>query len=266
MERLLAIMAALRDPESGCPWDLKQTFETIAPYTIEEAYEVADAIARKDLEGLKEELGDLLLQVVYHARIAEEDGSFAFADVAEAISEKMVRRHPHLFGEASSADAREQSRAWEEIKAAERQTKGASQGALAGVPMALPALARAAKLTDRARRVGFFWAEAEAILAKVREELAELEAEIAAEDADKTEEELGDLLFVIANLARKLEIDPEAALRGANAKFARRFTFIEEALAVEGRSAQDSSLEEMDALWNAAKAAEREKSRASAGP
>jgi len=253
-------MARLRDPDGGCPWDLEQTFATIAPYTVEEAYEVADAIERGDLGELKDELGDLLLQVVFHARMAQEQGEFAFADVAQAICDKMIRRHPHVFGEAPARDSAEQTVAWEAIKAQERGAKGGGGSLLDDVPVALPGLTRAVKLTKRAARVGFDWPDTAQVLAKLREELAELEAEIDAGDQVKAREELGDLLFVCANLARKLEVEPEDALRSANAKFARRFAFIEERLAADGRAPADSSLEEMDALWDAAKAAERAKS------
>jgi ATP diphosphatase len=255
-DRLLAIMAALRTPGSGCPWDLEQTFSTIAPYTLEEAYEVADAIARGDIAGLKNELGDLLLQVVYHARMAEEAGHFTYADVARGIADKMVRRHPNVFGDAAVADAVAQSQAWESAKAAERAA-GGETGVLAGVALALPALTRAAKLTKRAARVGFDWPDAAAVLDKLDEEIAELRAELPAGDAHRIEDEIGDLLFVLANLARKLEVDPEAALRRANLKFARRFAAIEAALAGQGRTPAQASLAEMETLWQAAKRTER---------
>lgn len=252
-------MAQLRDPERGCPWDGAQTFSTIAPYTIEEAYEVADAIERGDLGDLKEELGDLLFQVVFHARMAEEQGAFDFDDVADAIVAKMVRRHPHVFGDARFADVAEQGAAWETMKAKERAAKGEHRtGVLDDVPPGLPALLRAVKLTRRAARVGFGWPTLSEVLDKVREELAELEVEIAARDQAHAREELGDLLFVMANLAHKLEIDPEDALRAANAKFTRRFQSIEAALAAVGRTPEQSDLAEMDALWDAAKLAERE--------
>ncbi len=255
--RLLAIMARLRDPDSGCPWDLEQTFATIAPYTIEEAYEVAEAIDRRDLGELKEELGDLLLQVVYHARMAEEDGVFTFTDVVETICNKMIRRHPHVFGEASHRDAAEQTRAWDKIKAEERAAKASQPSILDGVPAALPALMRAEKLTRRAARVGFTWAKPEDVIEKLHEELGELAAETAGGDAAKMREEMGDVLFVCANLARMLEVDPEDALRAANAKFTRRFHAIEQALAARGRTPEESNLAEMDGLWDAAKRAER---------
>jgi tetrapyrrole methylase family protein/MazG family protein/ATP diphosphatase len=255
--RLLAIMARLRDPEGGCPWDLEQTFATIAPYTLEEAYEVADAIARDDMADLKDELGDLLLQVVFHARMAEEAGAFDFAAVANAINDKMVRRHPHVFANVVHKDAAEQTRAWDAIKAAERSAKGRGESLLDDVPVALPALTRAVKLSKRAARVGFVWPSASEVLAKLHEEVAELEAEIAAGELDKARAELGDVLFVCANLARELDVDAEAALRATNEKFVRRFKFIEAALAARGSSPEASNLAEMDALWDAAKAAER---------
>jgi tetrapyrrole methylase family protein/MazG family protein/ATP diphosphatase len=257
MFRLIEIMARLRDPEGGCPWDIEQTFATIAPYTIEEAYEVADAIERGDLPELKDELGDLLLQVVFHARMAEESGAFDFAQVAEAICDKMIRRHPHVFGEEVVEGTAHQTLRWEAIKAQERAGKGQAESALDGVPLALPALTRAAKLTRRAARVGFDWPDCAQVLAKLHEELEELEAEIAVGDLDKAREELGDLLFVCANLARKLDVEPEDALRAANGKFVRRFTHIEARLAEQGRAATQSDLTEMDALWDEAKAIER---------
>lgn len=261
IDRLNAIMARLRDPDGGCPWDVEQTFRTIAPYTIEEAYEVADAIERGDYDDLRSELGDLLFQVVFHARMAEEQGLFAFDDVATAMADKLERRHPHVFGpngplEAAQSDGWSQKARWEDIKAEERKG-GAQHGVLDDVPVGLPALHRAAKLTKRAARVGFDWPSTDEVFAKLDEEVAELKAEIAAGDMDKAAEEMGDLLFVVANLARKLGVEPEDALRGANAKFVRRFRFIEEELAKAGKSPDQSTLEEMDGLWNAAKAAER---------
>ncbi len=256
--RLLAIMARLRDPERGCAWDLEQTFATIAPYTIEEAYEVSDAIERGDLDDLRDELGDLLLQVVFHARMAEERGAFDFADVAEAICDKMIRRHPHVFGKAAPRDAAEQTIAWDAIKAEERAAKDRAQSLLDGVPSALPALIRAEKLTRRAARVGFTWTTPEAVIEKLHEELGELAVEVAANDRAKMRDEMGDVLFVCANLARLLEIDPEDALRSTNAKFTRRFNTIEQVLAADGRSPEQSDLAEMDRLWIAAK--QREKS------
>jgi ATP diphosphatase len=249
---LLDIMARLRAPQGGCPWDQVQDFATIAPYTIEEAYEVADAAARRDMPALLDELGDLLFQVVYHARMAEEAGAFAFADVAHAISTKMVRRHPHVFGEAAARQASAHSEAWESQKEAERR-EAAQEGALAGVPPALPALTRAEKLTRRAARVGFDWPDAEAVLDKLAEETAELRAELAAADADRLEDELGDMLFVLANLARKLKLDPEAALRRANAKFTRRFNAVERRLARAGVTPGEAGLARMEAEWKEVK-------------
>lgn len=264
---LLRVMARLRDPESGCPWDREQTFESIAPYTIEEAYEVADAIARKDLDGLKDELGDLLFQVVYHARMAEEDGGFAFGDVADAITAKMIRRHPHVFEDVGLRGTFLARGTWERIKAEEKAERGDKDGAgsvLDDVPVALPALSRAVKLQWRAARVGFDWPSLTPVLAKIEEELAELKSAIAEEKREagapaskSVSEEYGDLLFVMANVARHLGIDPEASLRDANAKFVRRFHSIEEALRADGRRPEDSTLEEMDQLWDEAKAAER---------
>jgi ATP diphosphatase len=257
IDRLNAIMARLRDPVGGCPWDVEQTFATIAPYTLEEAYEVADAIERGDMDELKSELGDLLFQVVFHARMAEEQGLFVFDDVANAIADKLERRHPHVFGdEAAKPDGAAQKVRWEDIKAAERKSKE-QHGVLDDVPIGLPALARAAKLTKRAARVGFDWPSTAEVLDKLDEEVAELKAEITAGDLDKARGELGDLLFVMANLARKLGVEPEDALRGTNAKFVRRFAFIEAALARDGRTPEQSNLAEMDGLWDAAKAAER---------
>ena len=256
-DRLKAIMVRLRDPNGGCPWDVEQTFATIAPYTIEEAYEVADAIERGDMGELKTELGDLLFQVVFHARMAEEQGLFAFDDVADAMSEKLVRRHPHVFGEEEAqTSGPAQKLRWEDIKAAERASK-AQHGVLDDVPVGLPALHRAAKLTKRAARVGFDWPSTDEVFDKLDEEVAELKVEIAAGDLDKAREEVGDLLFVVANLARKLGVEPEDALRGANAKFVRRFGFIEAELAKDGRTPDQSDLAEMDGLWDAAKAKER---------
>ena len=259
--RLIDIMARLRDPQGGCPWDLEQTFASIAPYTIEEAYEVADAIERGDMAELKDELGDLLLQVVYHARMAEEAGDFAFADVAQAVADKMVRRHPHVFAAEQVNDAWAQTQRWETIKAAERAAKGdgapQAAGVLHGIPLGLPALTRAAKLTRRAARVGFDWPNLDQVTDKLAEEMEELKAEIAAGDLEKARAELGDLMFVCANLARKLEVEPESALRAANAKFERRFAHIERRLAAQRSSPETSTLEEMDALWDEAKAVER---------
>jgi MazG family protein len=258
IERLLRVMARLRDPEGGCPWDLEQNFATIAPYTIEEAYEVADAIARGDLDELEAELGDLLLQVVYHARMAEEAGRFDFDAVAAGIAAKMIRRHPHLFGAAEVASAAAQTRAWEETKAAEREGKAAARGTRHGllddVPLALPALLRAQKLQRRAARVGFDWETLAPVIAKLEEELGELKSEIAAAGPpERLEGEIGDLLFAAVNLARHLGVDGEAALRATNAKFERRFRAIERALAAAGRRLEDASLDEMEALWQQAK-------------
>lgn len=290
--RLIEIMAALRAPETGCPWDLEQTFETIAPYTIEEAYEVSDAIARNDLVDLKDELGDLLLQVAYHARMAEEQGAFAFGDVVEAITAKMIRRHPHVFGAPEERAAGMAPGFWSRIKAEERADKAAAraklsgeqnatgnahllpqgrrgEGLLADVPLNLPALTRAIKLQDKAAKVGFDWPSLAPVFDKMREELAELEdvatpadprgpaPDRTPEHLRKIEEEFGDLLFVMANVARHLALDPEAALRAANAKFTRRFAHIERRLADTGRTPQMSTLAEMDALWDEAKAEEK---------
>lgn len=255
--RLVEIMARLRDPATGCPWDLEQDFATIAPYTIEEAYEVADAIDRQAWDELRGELGDLLFQAVYHARMAEEAGHFAFDDVVATVSDKMVARHPHVFGEESrDKSAEQQTRDWEAVKAAERAGR-AEGGVLDGVAAGLPGLTRAVKLQARAARVGFDWPTTDEVVAKIAEEAREL---VEARDSltqEEVAEEMGDLLFVMANLARHLKVDPEAALRGANAKFIRRFHSIEAALARDGRRPEDSDLAEMDALWDAAKAAER---------
>lgn len=253
MADLIALMRALRDPASGCPWDREQNFATIAPYTIEEAYEVSDAIERRDLSSLKAELGDLLFQVVFHAQLAAEIGAFDFADVAAALHDKMVPRHPHVFGDAKIDTADDQSRAWEQHKAKER----AGQRTLDGIPFALPGLTRAVKLQRRAAQVGFDWAEAAPILDKLAEEAGELAAEMArGASKARLEDELGDLLFVMANLARHLDVDPEAAIRKTNAKFERRFQKIEDWLAADGRNPATSNLAEMDALWNKAKSLE----------
>ncbi len=248
LRRLLDIMAALRDPAHGCPWDKEQSFTTIAPYTIEEAYEVADAIARADFDSLPDELGDLLFQVVYHARMTEEAGGFDFAHVARTISDKMIRRHPHVFGDAAARDAAEQSVAWEAHKSAERAAR-AETGALAGVPVGLPALTRAAKLTARAARVGFDWPDASAVLSKLDEEVAEVRAELSDAKPERLADEVGDLLFVIANLARKLDLDPEACLRQANLKFQRRFNAMEQDTASAGKTLSDMSLADMEEIW-----------------
>jgi len=258
--RLLAIMAALRTPKTGCPWDLEQNFATIAPYTLEEAYEVADAIARDDLTDLKEELGDLLLQVVFHARMAEELGAFDFGDVVEVLTAKLIRRHPHVFGDEGSQTTQAVEGLWERIKAQEKQAKAARggaepAGALAGVPVALPALTRALKLQNKASKVGFDWNDPRAVLHKIREEADEIEAALDGDAADAAAE-VGDLLFAAVNLARHLRADPESVLRQTNQKFERRFAAIEQALAADGKKPQDATLAEMDALWDAAKARE----------
>lgn len=264
--QLLEIMAALRTPKSGCPWDLAQDFSTIAPYTLEEAYEVADAIARGDLADLKEELGDLLLQVVFHARMAEERRAFDFGDVVQAITEKLIRRHPHVFGEERSQTPQAVEGLWERIKAEEKAARngGRSEGALAGVPVGLPALTRALKLQQKASKVGFDWNDPRAVLRKICEEADEIEAALgdAGDDAaapagaSDAAAEVGDLLFAAVNLARHLGADPESLLRQTNQKFERRFGAIERALAVKGKAPQDASLAEMDALWDEAKAQE----------
>jgi tetrapyrrole methylase family protein/MazG family protein/ATP diphosphatase len=257
IDRLLAIMARLRDRQDGCPWDQEQTFATIAPYTVEEAYEVADAIERGDLKDLKEELGDLLLQVVFHSRMAEEAGAFDFDDVARAINEKMVRRHPHVFGDETYGSLAEQKVGWEQLKAAEREEKGRVESLLDDVPVGLPALTRAVKLSKRAAGVGFVWPSAKEVLDKLDEEVAELKAEVAAGDVEKARQEMGDVLFVVANLARTLDVDPEDALRATNAKFTRRFRYIEDKLAARGKTPAESTLEEMDALWDEIRAADK---------
>ena len=258
IDRLLNIMAALRTPETGCPWDLEQSFATIAPYTIEEAYEVADAIAQGNLVSLKEELGDLLFQVVFHARMAEEQGAFDFNDVVQGLSDKMEARHPHVFGTHAIETAEQQTQNWEAMKARERAAKRADDPSLlADIPLALPALMRAEKLTKRAARVGFDWPSLNEVFEKLTEEIGETQEAIAEGDQAHIEEEIGDVLFVLANLARKAKIDPEVALRSANAKFERRFRWIEEALQRDGKTPESSSLEEMDGLWNLAKRHER---------
>jgi ATP diphosphatase len=257
--RLIEIMAALRTPGSGCPWDLEQSFETIAPYTLEEAYEVADAIARGDLVHLKDELGDLLLQVVFHARMAQEQRAFDFGDVVEAITRKLIRRHPHVFADAHGKTAEAGKGLWERIKAEERAERGETEaaGALAGVPAALPALTRALKLQNKAGAVGFDWNDPRAVLAKIREEADEIEA--ALDEMDKTHagKEVGDLLFAVVNLARHLDADPEGVLRATNVKFERRFAAIEKALAAQSRTPAQATLAEMDALWDEAKKGEK---------
>lgn len=257
MDRLREIMRRLRDPETGCPWDIEQEFRTIAPYTIEEAYEVADAIERESWDELKGELGDLLFQSVFHAQMAEEKGLFSFDDVADTMSDKMVARHPHVFGDENrDKSAEQQTRDWETIKAAERAAK-AQQGVLDGVAIGLPALLRAVKLQKRAARVGFDWPEIGMVLDKITEEAREVAEARDTLGQDALREEVGDLLFVVANLARHLDVEPEEALRHANAKFERRFKGIERRLAEKGSTPEQSNLEEMDALWEAEKAAER---------
>ena len=267
--RLIEIMAALRTPGSGCPWDLEQDFASIAPYTVEEAYEVADAIARGDLDDLKDELGDLLLQVAFHARMAEEQRAFAFGDVVQAITEKLIRRHPHVFGDKGGMSTGEVNVQWDAIKAREKEARKAARakaghapapghgGALSGVSPGLPALARALKLQQKASKVGFDWNDAKAVIAKIREETDEIACELDAGEQDKVAGEVGDLLFVVVNLARHLGVDPETALRMTNAKVERRFAAIEDGLAAVGKRPEDATLAEMDALWDAAK--EREK-------
>jgi len=265
---LLAIMAALRNPEGGCPWDIQQDFASIAPYTIEEAYEVADAIARGDLADLREELGDLLLQVVFHAQMAREEGRFDFGDVVEAITAKLIRRHPHVFSEAQGLSPDRVKALWSQIKAEEKRERAAAQtvpggqeqaqlGTLAGVPLALPALARALKLQEKARKVGFDWNDARAVVAKLDEELGEIEAELQDGASDRVADEIGDFLFAAVNLARHLDVDPEAALRRANAKFERRFAHIEARLAERGKTPAEATLDAMEALWSEAKALEK---------
>ena len=254
IERLLGIMARLRDPVRGCPWDREQDFRSIAPHTLEEAYEVADAIERDDLAALRDELGDLLFQVAFHAQLASERRAFAFDDVVDAICDKLTRRHPHVFGDAVVTDSRDQTRAWERIKREERAAKEPESGALGGVPQALPALTRARKLGARAADAGFDWPDAKGPRAKVDEELAELDRAAASADAGHREAELGDLLFSVVNLARHLGADPETALRRANDRFARRYRHLEQALARLGEPAEGASQELLDRLWEAAKA------------
>ncbi len=265
IQRLIEIMTALRTPVTGCPWDLEQTFETIAPYTIEEAYEVADAIARDDFDDLKDELGDLLLQVVYHARMAQERGAFAFGDVVEAVTTKMIRRHPHVFGPDAGQTSQETvNRNWSRIKAEEKAERAARRGEataappslLASVKSGLPALTRALELQKKASTVGFDWNDPRAVLNKIREETDEIEAALDEGDTSHVVEEIGDLLFVAVNLARHMKADPESALRQTNAKVMKRFAYIESALRERGKTLEQSSLDEMDALWNEAKAAD----------
>jgi nucleoside triphosphate diphosphatase len=272
IDQLIAIMAALRTPGSGCPWDLEQNFETIAPYTLEEAYEVADAIARGSLVDLREELGDLLLQVVFHARMAEEQHAFDFGDVVHEITAKLLRRHPHVFGDAKELTPDAVKGLWDRIKAQEKQDKKAErarrgepepelrEGTLAGIPVTLPALTRALKLQDKASKVGFDWNDPKAVLAKLREEMDEIEAALDNGDDGAVAGEIGDLLFAVVNLARHLKVDPDGALRSTNVKFERRFAAIERALAARGKVPAEATLTEMDALWDEAKAAEKAKS------
>ncbi len=255
IQELLDVMARLRHPESGCAWDLKQTFESIAPYTIEEAYEVADAIARKNLPELQDELGDLLLQVVFHAQMASEQGAFDFDDVANGIVEKLVRRHPHIFGDTQLDTPEAVKAAWENVKAQERAEKGINEdsSALAGIALALPALMRADKVQSRAARVGFDWPEVEPVWSKLDEEIAEVHEAIATEDRRAVEDEVGDLLFTVVNLARHLNVDPEVALAGANAKFEKRFRQVEELADAKGAQLSKMTIAELDALWSVAK-------------
>ena len=262
IERLVAIMAALRTPETGCPWDLEQDFRSIAPYTIEEAYEVVDAIERGDLDDLRDELGDLLLQVVFHARLAEESGVFSFTEVVNSICDKLVRRHPHVFGDAGSLSSEAVTAQWEAIKATEKAQRNAAaaSGLLDGVPLPLPALTRAVKLQKKAATVGFDWNDARHVLDKIREETEEVAAELQTPGVEATPalaEEIGDLLFVVTNLARHARVDPEQALRGANAKFERRFRHIEDQLARRGVALAEATLDEMEALWIDAKRNEK---------
>ncbi|MEE4329240.1 MAG: nucleoside triphosphate pyrophosphohydrolase [Wenzhouxiangella sp.] len=254
LQRLIEIMVHLRDPESGCPWDIEQDFRSIAPYTIEEAYEVAEAIERGDPDDLKDELGDLLFQVVFHARMAEEQGSFAFDDVAEAISDKLVRRHPHVFGDQAIDSAAEQTRNWERIKAAERAARGdVDDSVMAGVSRGLPEMRRAVKLQKRAARVGFDWPDHRLVLQKLREEADELEQGLAANDQDNIEEEIGDLLFVVINLARRFDVDPGTALRGSNLKFEKRFRAMEKLATERGLDLAELSLDEQEVLYQTVK-------------
>ncbi|BCG94716.1 nucleoside triphosphate pyrophosphohydrolase [Mesorhizobium sp. 131-2-1] len=267
ISRLIEIMAALRAPKTGCPWDIEQNFSTIAPYTIEEAYEVADAIARGDFDDLREELGDLLLQVVYHAQMAEEVGEFAFGDVVEAITTKMIRRHPHVFGDEEARSAGMAKGMWEKIKAVEKAEKRDARlargldpedngkGFLDSVPVALPALTRALKLQEKAARVGFDWSEAAPILDKIEEEIGELREALATGDAAPIKDEFGDMLFAVVNLGRHLKLDAEAALSGTNEKFRTRFHYVEQALEGSGSSLEKATLDEMEALWQQAKGA-----------
>jgi len=270
ISRLIEIMAALRTPGTGCPWDLAQDFASIAPYTLEEAYEVVDAIERNDFADLKEELGDLLLQVVFHARMAEENGAFAFPDVVEAITRKLIRRHPHVFGDGRDLSPEEVKKLWDEIKREEKAERRASReamgisaepheaGFLGGLPAVLPALTRAQKLTAKAAKVGFDWPEAAQVIDKIHEELEEVKEASLSGSRDRIEDEIGDLLFAVTNLARHFDVDPEMALRRTNAKFERRFRSIEQALQRRSRTLEEASLDEMEELWVAAKEAERD--------
>jgi len=252
IDKLLEVMAQLRDPQDGCPWDVQQTFRSIAPYTIEEAYEVADAIDREDYPGLRDELGDLLLQVVFHARMAEEAGYFDFEDIAATIADKMLRRHPHVFGSDAEKAAGPQAGSWEQIKAAERADAD-DPSALAGVAKALPALKRACKLGKRASRVGFDWPDRKGVRAKIREELDELEEAVGSREPERIDEEFGDMLFAVVNLARHLDVDPETALAAANVKFERRFRDMERVVTGSGKQLKDQTLETLDREWRAAK-------------
>jgi nucleoside triphosphate diphosphatase len=258
LRRLLGIMATLRDPQRGCPWDREQDFASIAPYTIEEAYEVADAIEKQDLEALRDELGDLLFQVVFHAQMAAEQGAFTFDDVAAGLCDKMERRHPHVFGSARVDSAEAQTQAWEDLKRQERKARSAQAGVLADVPTSLPAMTRAVKLGKRASQAGFDWPGVAGVLDKIQEELDELRAEVQSGGGpDRVGAEIGDLLFSVANLCRHTRQDPESALRGTNAKFERRFRHVEERLRQQGRTVEDARLEELDVLWDEAKQLER---------
>jgi ATP diphosphatase len=253
LERLLRIMERLRDREHGCPWDREQDWSSIAPHTIEEAYELADAIARADVDAVRDELGDVLFQVVFQARIAQERGLFDFEAVAATIADKLERRHPHVFGDARIESAEAQTHAWEEHKRAEREARGQGTGALDGVTLGLPALTRAAKLGSRAAKVGFDWPDAGGVLEKVQEEVSELQHELAGSRADRVRDELGDLLFALVQASRHLGVDPEAALREANSKFERRFRHVEALLARENLTPGDVDMERLEALWGVAK-------------
>ena len=274
ISRLIEIMAALRTPVTGCPWDLEQSFATIAPYTIEEAYEVTDAIARNDLDDLREELGDLLLQVVYHARLAEEQGAFAFGDVVQEITAKMIRRHPHVFPDKDGHVTRPTKGTWDRIKAEEKAARAARRPAedanhaslLSGIKAGQPALVRAMELQRKAATVGFDWNDPRAVLQKIREEADEIERALDKGHADELADETGDLMFALVNLARHAKVDPEMALRGTNTKFERRFSYIERALAAEGRTLEEATLDQMDELWNEAKAKEKADEKTEVAP